>query len=300
MGNKWTATKMKVRQTLSAMRPHHYVKNVFVFLPLFFGLHFFNLHRLVDVSVGFVIFCWVASAVYIFNDLIDIHADQQHPTKRYRPIASGAMSKRWAYWAIASLLGAALILAAGLGQAVVLLVVGYIGINMVYSLRLKHVAIVDVFVIALGFFIRLQLGAVVAKTPLSMWIILMTFLLALFLGFAKRRDDILLLETGVSSDIRGSMGGYTLPFLDSTISILASGIIVAYLMYTVSDHTIAFVGSANLFYTTIFVLFGILRYLQITMVLRRSGSPTKILWNDGVLQATLVAWAVGVTWVLYL
>jgi 4-hydroxybenzoate polyprenyltransferase len=289
----------KLRNSLTLMRPYQYVKNGFVLLPLFFGRQLFQIHCLKAALIAFSVFCLVASAVYIFNDVLDIEADRDHPTKRYRPLAARHLSVPWALVQMGLLLALGLGLAWTQGMAILGLVLGYIGLNVAYSLILKHLAIIDVFVIAIGFFIRLELGSVASATSLSTWIIIMSYLLALFLGFAKRRDDLILADGGVSSGIRASIAGYNLKFLDAALVVLASVIMVAYLMYTISDHVIAFVGSTHLFYTSIFVLFGLLRYLQITIVENRSGNPTRILLRDRALQMTVGAWFGSLAWILY-
>ena len=174
------------------MRPSQYFKNLFIFAPLFFGLKITNIELLLSAFVAFLSFSLIASAVYIFNDYHDVEEDKLHPTKKNRPLASGSISKKAALLLMLMLLLVGLCIFSLLGRQMLYIVFVYLVINIAYTIKLKHVAIIDVFIIAIGFVLRLFIGSAVTNVELSMWIILMTFLLALFLALAKRRDDVLI------------------------------------------------------------------------------------------------------------
>jgi len=280
------------------MRPHQYIKNLFIFLPLFFALKITDINLLLDAIIAFIAFSLIASAIYTLNDYHDIEEDKQHSKKKSRPLASGEISKVQAIviMSILFVLGTSLMLFISLQGTAIL--VGYVIMNIAYSFYLKHIAILDVTIIAIGFVLRLFVGSVVTDTPLSMWIVIMTFLLALFMALAKRRDDVLIyLDTG--KKMRRVIDGYNLQFLDSAMAIMASVVIVAYTIYTTSPQVVERVHSQYLYLTSLFVILGIMRYLQIAFVYLDSGSPTKIVIKDRFMQFTIVGWIVSFAWILY-
>ncbi len=212
---------------IKLLRPHQYIKNLFIFLPLFFALKISDTELLTNAFIAFIAFSLTASAVYVLNDYHDIEEDRQHPTKRDRPLASGAISKVQALGIMAVLFVAGFGLMAMLSLQAVMILLAYVIMNIAYSLYLKHIAILDVTIIAIGFVLRLFIGSVVTNIPLSMWIVVMTFLLALFMALAKRRDDVLIyLDTG--KKMRKVIDGYNLQFLDTAMAIMASVVIVSY------------------------------------------------------------------------
>lgn len=280
------------------MRPHQYIKNLFIFLPLFFAIKITDTVLLTNTVIAFIAFSLAASAIYTFNDYHDIEEDRQHPKKKNRPLASGAISKVQAVVIMVVLLvsGFALMTTESL-QAVAILA-AYVIMNIAYSFYLKHIAIIDVVVIAIGFVLRLFVGSVVTGIQLSMWIVIMTFLLALFMALAKRRDDVLIfLETG--KKMRNVINGYNLQFLDTAMAIMASVVIVAYTIYTTSAEVVERFHSQYLYLTALFVILGIMRYLQIAFVHLDSGSPTRIVLKDRFMQLTILAWIVSFVWLLY-
>lgn len=287
-----------LKNILIQIRPHQYIKNLFIFLPLFFSARISEPSLLANTFLVFISFCCAASAVYTFNDYCDIEKDRRHPKKKHRPLASGAISKSQAIVIMLLLLTTGLLLVSPLSMETAGVLFIYIVINIAYSLRLKHIAILDVVVIALGFVLRLLAGSVATGTPLSMWIVVMTFLLALFMALAKRRDDVLIyMDTG--KKMRSVIDGYSLQFLDCAMSIMAAVVIVAYTIYTTSPEVLARVQSQYLYLTALFVILGILRYLQVTLVLKSSGSPTKIVLKDKFMQMTLLGWVLVFAWILY-
>ena len=267
-------------------------------MPLFFSAQLTEPLLFYKVLIAFIAFSLCASGVYIFNDIQDVDFDRKHPHKKERPIASGAVSVNTAYilMFILFLVSFSIMLALYVNAAIYMGV--YVLLNVAYSLHLKHIAILDVSIIGIGFIIRLMVGAGVSSTQLSMWIVIMIFLLALFVGLAKRRDDVLIyLDTG--KKMRKVIDGYNLQFLDTAMAIMASVVIVSYTIYTTSPEVVERVHSQYLYLTALFVILGIMRYLQITFVLKDSGSPTKIVFEDRFIQLTLLGWIITFAWILY-
>ncbi len=289
---------MQLSALIKLMRPHQYIKNLFIFLPLFFALKITDTALLTNAFIAFIAFSLTASAIYTLNDYHDIEEDRQHPKKKNRPLASGAISKSQAIIIMAMLATAGFVLMATLSLKAVGILAAYVVMNIAYSFSLKHVAILDVTIIAIGFVLRLFIGSAVTDIPLSMWIVIMTFLLALFMALAKRRDDVLIyLDTG--KKMRKVIDGYNLQFLDTAMAIMASVVIVAYTIYTTSAEVVARVHSEYLYLTALFVILGIMRYLQVAFVLKDSGSPTKIVLKDRFMQLTLIGWVLTFAWILY-
>jgi decaprenyl-phosphate phosphoribosyltransferase len=283
---------------LLLLRPKQATKNLFIFLPLFFGLEMGDLHLAVRSGLAFLAFTLTAWAVYIFNDFCDMEADRLHPTKRTRPLASGAVTPQTAgaLAAVFAVIGVGMMAAMSVQALWTLLL--YAALNVSYSLGLKHVAILDVAIVAVGYVLRVLVGGVVTAIPLSPWIVVMTFLLALFLALAKRRDDVVLfLKTGTQA--RKSIDGYDLPFLDGAMTIMAAVVIVAYTSYSLAPGPSQRLGQGDFYLTTFFVVIGILRYLQLAMVEEGSGDPTEALFRDRFLQVTLLGWLGTCLWIMY-
>jgi len=289
---------MKFKSIIKLMRPHQYIKNLFVFIPLFFALKMTDASLLLNTFIAFIAFSLTASAIYTINDYHDIEEDREHPKKKSRPLASGAISKSQAIVIMSVLFMSSFTLMTSLSLNASGILAIYVLLNIAYSFYLKHVAILDVVIIAIGFVLRLFVGSAVANIPLSMWIVIMTFLLALFMALAKRRDDVLIyLDTGKKT--RKVIDGYNLQFIDTAMAVMASVVIVAYTIYTTSPEVVARVQSEYLYLTALFVILGIMRYLQIAFVLKDSGSPTKIVLKDRFMQLTLLGWIVSFAWILY-
>ena len=281
------------------IRPHQYVKNLFIFMPMFFVGQMGNIDLLVDSLIAFAAFSLSASAVYILNDYKDVEDDRQHPTKKNRPLASGSISSQTGLVIMSLLAICGLALMASLSIEAVEILIVYIILNLAYSFKLKHVAIIDVVIISTGFVLRLFIGSQVTAIPLSMWIVIMTFLLALFLALAKRRDDVLIFrDTG--KKMRQVVDGYNLQLIDSAMTIMSAVVIVAYILYTTWAETVARIGNDYLYLTALFVILGIMRYLQIALVEENSGSPTRIVLKDRFIQLTIVAWLATFGWMIYL
>lgn len=280
------------------MRPHQYIKNLFIFLPLFFALKITDTGLLLNAIIAFIAFSLTASAVYTLNDYHDIEEDKQHPKKSNRPLASGAISKIQAIIIMGVLSGVGIVLMYSLSVQAMALLVGYVLMNIAYSFYLKHIPIVDVMIIAIGFVLRLFIGSAVTGVHLSMWIVIMTFLLALFMALAKRRDDVLIfLDTG--KKMRKVIDGYNLQFLDTAMAIMAAVVIVSYIIYTTSTEVVEKFHTQYLYLTALFVILGIMRYLQITFVYNDSGSPTKIIIRDHFMKVILAGWIISFAWIVY-
>lgn len=287
-----------MKHVLKLIRPHQYIKNLFIFLPLFFALKVTHVDLLIPALWAFAAFSLTASAVYVFNDYLDIEEDRQHPKKKSRPLASGEVSKTQARGLMAGLAVTGLGLMAWIDLTAFYVLTGYVILNLAYTLRLKHVAVIDVAIISLGFVLRLFVGSFVTGVPLSMWIVVMTFLLALFLALAKRRDDVLIyLETG--RKMRKVIDGYNLKFLDSAMVMMASVVIVAYTLYTISADVMNRLHSEYLYLTVIFVILGILRYMQIAFVEEDSGSPTRLMLKDRFLLIVVIGWLATFFGIIY-
>jgi 4-hydroxybenzoate polyprenyltransferase len=282
------------------LRVSHWVKNLFIFLPLFFsGNILTDIEGFSQVSLGFILFSLIASSIYIINDLKDIESDRLHPEKKNRPFASGIVPVKTGIL-LSSLLFIGSITAAYLINPYVAGVLAfYFAMNIAYSFGLKHVAIVDITIIAMGFLLRVMAGGLLAKVFISHWIIIMTFLLALFLGLAKRRDDVLLFNQS-GQKMRKSVDGYNLEFINTSMVIMAAVVIVAYIMYTISEEVVQRFHTRYLYATSLFVILGIIRYLQITFVKNKSGNPTKILLNDRFIQLVLMGWILAFFIIIYL
>lgn len=282
------------------VRPHQYIKNLLVFFPLFFAKKITDLALLQSAALAFISFCFAASTIYIFNDIRDIEKDKVHPKKKLRPIASGAVSIKAAVITDIIFLVTALAAAFFTSLRTGIIILTYLVINLFYSLGMKNIAILDIFAVSTGFLLRLlsgtEYGAVAGILP-SHWIIIMTFLLSLFLAVAKRRDDLVLAESGL--DVRKSISGYSLEFINGVMSIMSAVIIVSYLLYTLDPAVQLYYGSKNIYATAFFVLLGLLRYMQITFVEKKSGSPTDIVYKDKFLQITLLAWGVSFLFFAY-
>lgn len=282
----------KVKHYLQLMRIHQWVKNFFIFLPLFFAFKMDQIPLLIADVWAFIGFCFVASSIYIINDWNDVEADRLHPEKRNRPLASGAVNKKEASFLIFALLTTGVVIySLFLNQAALIILLSYFVLNIFYSLKLKHVPIIDISIVAIGFVIRIFIGGVVTDTPLSRWIVVMTFLLAIFLALGKRRDDVVIFEK-TGDKVRKNVDGYNLTFLNMSLIIVSAIMIVAYIMYTISPEVTDRNGD-NLYITSFFVFVGLFRYLQIIFVEERGGNPTSIFLKDNFIRIILVLWAVS-------
>jgi decaprenyl-phosphate phosphoribosyltransferase len=284
---------------LTLLRPKDWAKNLFLFIPLFFSGDFFHWDLYPKLILGFIAFSLVASSIYIINDYRDIEDDKKHPEKKTRPLASGKVSKP------AALIICILLLILGFAIAFFirdkfLFVLGiYFILNLAYSFGLKTIPILDIIIVAIGFVLRIKSGAVIAMIGLTEWLNIMVFLLALFMAIGKRRDDVLL-KLSSGTDMRKSIKGYNLEFLNVVLALVCAVIVVAYFMYTMSPDVIRRMGTYRLYYTCLFVLAGILRYLQIIFVHSAAGSPTRILYKDRFIQISILLWITSFYLIIYM
>ena len=290
-----------MKKTLLLIRPQQWIKNGFVLIPMFFGGRLLNVNDAIASVVTFFAFSCAASAIYCFNDIVDVDADRRHPVKCGRPIASGAVSVPTAYalMAVLALLSALLLffLPQRAGETAGI-VAFYFLLNMAYCIWLKRHAIIDVCTVATGFVLRILAGGMACDVAVSNWLVLMTFLLALFLSFAKRRDDVLRMnETGEPP--RRNTIRYNITFVNQAITVTGTVTLVCYIMYTVSPEVVSRFHAPYLYLTSIFVLVGLLRYMQLTVVDEVSGDPTKILLRDRFTQAIVVAWIMAFLLIIY-
>ena len=286
-----------MKDYLQLIRPHQYVKNLVLFFPAFFALRITEPLLLGRTALAAIAFSFAASAVYILNDYRDREDDRKHPVKKNRPLAAGTVAVQTAWMLFALLLVFSLTTMGLLDQTALFLLIAYLCFNLAYSFGLKHIPIIDIFIIATGFVIRIAIGAEVGDIPLSMWIILITFLLALFIGLAKRRDDVMLAAEG--KKVRKSIDGYNLEFINGAMMMIGAVMLVAYISYTISPDVQSKFNNQSLYFTVFFVLLGVLRYLQITFVEQKSGNPTRILLSDLFLQLTVLAWLATFGFLLY-
>jgi 4-hydroxybenzoate polyprenyltransferase len=284
---------------LESLRPAQWLKNGFVFAALIFSRSLLDWHRVYLVSLAALIFCAVSGAVYLLNDILDAAEDRQHPVKCRRPVASGRLSARTAL--VASALLGTVALAGGwsLDHQFFLVIAIYGALNALYSRFLKHVMLLDVFVIAAGFVLRVLGGGLVIHVEISSWLIVCTTLLALFLALTKRRQELVLLGSNAANH-RASLANYSPYFLDQLIGIVTASTVMSYSLYTLSpDVTVKFPGK-RLELTIPFVLFGIFRYLYLVHQVSEGGNPTRLLLTDKVLLSIVVLWAVAVVLIIYL
>ena len=276
------------------IRINNWIKNVIIFLPIFFAQEIFKFSKLIELGLTFIAFSFVTSSIYILNDILDIDEDRNHPLKMKRPLASGLIQM-----ITAAMIGVVLF---GIGTAyfylfspeTLVIILIYVAMMIGYCYKFRKIAIIDVLIISSGFVLRLFIGSSISETPSSFWIIIMIFLLALFIAFSKRRDDII----NRNESGRGSLDGYSISFVNTSISVLVPIIIVSYLLYCTSDENIIRVGE-NLYITTVFVITGFLRYLQLVFVNKKGGDPIQILFNDLGIQFSIVGWITTFGYLLY-
>lgn len=286
-----------VRDRVRLMRPSHWLKNAFVFAPLVYSKTLFQVEPLLRTLETFAAFCLVSSAVYIFNDIADRKADAEHPKKRFRPIPSGRVSVGSAAAQLVLVLAGAVLLIYPLPWRAQLLVGLYLLLNVGYSLGLKHVVLIDIFIIAAGFMLRVLTGGYAIEVPISNWLVICTLFLSLFLGVAKRRSEINNMARGASRKV---LDDYT-PELVRTIMIVSvAGSIMSYTLYTLSDHVIANFGTDKLIYTVPIVMFGMFRYLYLDEKKQTAENPVTVVARDPSLILTGLAWVGASLLVIYL
>lgn len=291
-----------IKSILRLTRPKQWIKNMFVFIPMFFGGELFDLHSVWLAVLTFFAFSLVASSIYCYNDIVDIDADRNHPVKCMRPIASGEVSIRLGYILMTLTfclgMGVLLLLPPEVMSPVMAVIVFYYVLNLAYCSKLKQFAILDVCIVAFGFVLRILAGGFACELALSKWIVIMTFLLTLFMSFAKRRDDVLRMNSTGEAPRKNTVR-YNLTFINQAITITASVTLVCYIMYCVSPEVTERFDTPYLYLTFVFVLLGLLRYIQIAVVDEKSGDPTKIILRDHFSQIIVVAWILSFLLMIY-
>jgi 4-hydroxybenzoate polyprenyltransferase len=292
------ARSSSIRDLVRLMRPTQWSKNTVLFAALIFAKHLFDPRSLLLAILGFCAFCAVSSGAYVMNDLRDCERDRQHPLKSLRPLPSGRVRRSTAVALCCALMGSGLFGAAALGRGFGLLTGGYLALQVAYTFWVKDAVILDVMSIATGFVIRAVAGGVLIAVPVSPWLIICTFLLALFLGFCKRRHELVLLDDR-ATDHRTSLREYSPYFLDQMISVVTASTVVAYAIYTASPEVREKLGTDQLYLTIPFVLYGIFRYLYLVHQKELGGNPTQLLLRDRPLLLDVLLWIATAAMLLY-
>lgn len=286
------------KDLIHLLRPQQWVKNGIVLAGLIFSGSASNMHMSLLALAATGLFCLLSSTIYIVNDIADADADRRHPVKANRPIASGRVKVPTAV-TLAIILGvSSLILAFLLDRDFFYISLGYVVLSLAYSFFLKHIVIIDVMTIAAGFVLRALGGAVIIDVEFSGWLLISSFLLALFLGFGKRRHELVLLENG-GKDHRRILAKYTSYFLDQLIGVVTPAVVVCYLIYVISPEVQEKLGTHYLYLTTPFVIYGIFRYLYLIHLEEQGGSPTRLLLTDRPILITVVLWLATAVLLLY-
>ena len=290
----WT----QIENLWKSIRPWQWIKNIFVFIPLLFSQKLFITKDILQIFLVFVLFCLISSSIYLLNDIRDCEQDRQHPRKRHRPLAAGELSVKVAVFFMIALLFLSLIGGALLREGLGVVLCGYWILNLLYCIWLKHQVILDVFVIAAGFVLRVMGGAVAIEVDMNHWLLLCTTLLSLSLGFCKRRHELGLLEEKAGAH-RHVLGEYSPRFLDMMISIVTTSTVMSYALYIVSESTVHTFHTRGLLLTLPFVLYGVCRYLYLVYHKDQGGEPSECLLTDGPLLINLCLWALTARVILF-
>lgn len=283
---------------IRSLRPHQWVKNAFVLAPLVFARALGDLASVHRALLAFAAFCAISSAVYLINDLRDREADRRHPLKKNRPLAAGTLPVGVALAAALALAGTAFTLAHHLNPRVLTVIAVYAALNLLYSTVLKHVVILDVMIVAVGFVLRVLAGGAAIGVAVSSWLVLCTIFLSLFLAFSKRRHEILLL-THQAADQRKVLSSYSPAFLDQMINVVSASSVVCYALYAIAPQTTEKYHTEHLVYTIPLVLFGIFRYLYLMYQTQDAKSPTDAILSDPPFLVNLGLWTAAVLWIVY-
>ncbi len=289
---------------ISTMRPKQWVKNLFIFAPVIFSLHFLNFSEFKQVIIAFSLFCLITGSIYILNDSIDVNSDRQHPIKKKRPIASGKLSKSTAIIIAIILLIVTLSIIFTINTYFFLITLFYVILNVFYSFYLKKIVILDVLIIAVGFVLRVMIGGVVINSiELSPWILIITFILTIFLGLMKRRQELVRVEKlkkdNIIIETRKTLKDYNLILLDQLISITTATTLISYIIYVLDSDIQNKFHTDKLFFTIPFVVFGIFRYLYLAFVMDKGESPDEILFSDIPFLINIILWIISFVSIIY-
>lgn len=286
------------RSIIKLIRVSHWVKNSFVFVPLIFSKSLDDINKILISLIAFIVFSFASSIVYIFNDIIDREADRKHPVKQNRPIASGKVSVKSALIIMLFLIFAEILILTSCNSLFSLVILLYIIINVLYTLKFKHIVILDIMIIAAGFILRVIGGAVVIEVYISNWLILTTLFLSLFLAVMKRRSELNISFEGL--DTRKVLEDYSHGFIDQIATISAGAVIICYALYTVAVRTVNYFGTEALIYTTVFVIFGIFRYMFIVYHKNKGEDPTKEIVKDLPIIINMALYILTIVLLMYL
>ena len=290
---------MNGKAILRLLRPQQWVKNVFLIAPLIFSKHLFNPDYLLTTVLALVVFSLVSSSVYIINDIADREADRQHPIKKNRPIASGQISIPQAVVTFLVILAAVVLAGRNLDLKFQLVVLIYFVLNLSYSFGMKRVILVDVFVIAAGYMLRVLAGAYAIAVLISPWLVLCTLFVSVFLAISKRRGELMLAKNTVGYVGRAVLQQYDMALIDQLMTIAAAGMAISYALYTVAERTVTIFGTDNLIFTTVFVLFGIFRYLFLVRRKENDDNPAHVLITDWAMVFNVIAWFASCIVIIY-
>ncbi len=285
-------------ELFKSIRPQQWMKNLFIFAPLIFSENIFNLPMFLQTLMAFAAYCLLSGALYILNDLKDLEEDRRHPIKSLRPLASGKLKKSQAVVAFFVLSFISLLLAYAVNTEFLYVALVYFVLQLAYSFYLKHVVILDVFIVASGFFLRVIAGAVAIRVYISPWLLICTTLLALFLALSKRRHEIMLLDKEAVNH-RPILKEYSPYLMDQMISVVTASTVIAYCLYTISDETITKFGTNKLILTVPFVLYGIFRYLYLIHQKAEGGTPEALILKDRPLLFDIFLWVVSASLIIY-
>lgn len=288
-----------LRAAVRLMRPQQWIKNLFVIAPLIFARELFLAEPDLLALRAFVAFCLTASAVYIVNDIIDLEADRAHPRKRNRPLPAGTISLPAALALLGVLIAADVLLIWGMTDQFILIVATYFFMNLAYSFKLKEVFLLDVFIIAAGFMLRVLGGAYAISVQVSSWIILCTLFISLFLGFAKRRGEIVVMQSMGAAPERKVLHHYRVEVIDQMLTVTAAGTVIAYALYSVAPRTVEIFGTDKLIYTTIFVMYGIFRYMYLIHTTESVENPSAVVTTDYPIIINVVLWITTCVLLIY-
>ncbi|MGB5848255.1 MAG: decaprenyl-phosphate phosphoribosyltransferase [Ignavibacteriaceae bacterium] len=284
---------------LKLVRTPQWIKNFFVFVPQLFSQHLFDKDYFFTTLLAFVVFCLASSFIYVINDIIDIEADKAHPVKKNRPLPSGIISERSALIVAVVLAAVIVTLLPQLNKEFNYFVTAFVLLNILYSFWFKHIVILDVFSIAMGFSIRVLAGAVVISVPISSWLILTTMFISLFLGVMKRHSELILVAESENAPSRKVLSQYSLNFADQMATVAAAGVIICYALYTVSERTVSAFGTENLIYTTPFVVYGIFRFMYLEYISNKGDNTTKIVFTDLQIILTVIIYTITTVLIIY-
>jgi 4-hydroxybenzoate polyprenyltransferase len=289
----------QLKAAVAILRIPQWLKNLFLFAPLIFSKHLFQGEYFWTELEAFVLFCLLSSGVYIINDVADRDIDRRHPIKCHRPLAAGTLSVPQAVVIALILLGIAGALTTNFPRSFQIVAATYVVMNVAYSFWLKHVLLLDVFLVAAGFMIRVLAGAYAIEVSISPWLVLCTLFVSLFLAVSKRRGELVLSQQVEGYEGRAVLKQYDLTSIDQIMTVAAAGMAISYALYTVAERTVTIFGTENLIFTTVFVLFGIFRYLILIKTRPMEDNPVRLLLGDALIMANIVAWFLTCILVIY-